>query len=293
MQYLEQICGEGIPPRRIAASRRVMHRGDGPVGRRRVGGLVAGVPFSYNGHRFCQGVRAFWALADVGAEDGGLVVVPASHNSTVPAPQDLVDGTDAMGTRRAADLAGGRPPALHRLADARRPGLGRARGRNACSNAGTSARACGQGAASEIHGEDTALPEWADDLTDIERAVLHNPNRPYPPPVVHSDGEKVWLAEEPGVFHPSIYIRDPDSAIDEQEFFHWDLCGHLVLRGVMDEEWLAAANEAIDNNPRPDSAHGGSAAGRFNAVGRHRSRPLVPWATRGHCPRLMASRSSA
>ena len=147
------------------------------------------------------------------------------------------------------------------------------------------------GTASEIHGEDSALPEWADGLTDIERAVLHNPNRPYPPPVVHSDGEKVWMAEEPGVFHPSIYIRDPDSEIDEQEFFHWDLCGHLVLRGVMDEEWLAAANEAIDKNPT-----GSATAARLPAIQRHwpaLGSAARPWATRGRCPRHTASRSSA
>lgn len=104
------------------------------------------------------------------------------------------------------------------------------------------------------------MPWWTAELTDIERAIFHNPNRPYPPPVVRSDGERTWLAEEPGVFHPSIFTRDPDSGIDEKEFYHWDLCGHLVLRGVMDEAWLKAANEAIDQNPEQIS-HGGSAAG--------------------------------
>ena len=36
-------------------------------------------------------------LADVNEGDGGLVVVPASHNSSVDAPQDLVSGNDNMG----------------------------------------------------------------------------------------------------------------------------------------------------------------------------------------------------
>ena len=36
------------------------------------------------------------------------------------------------------------------------------------------------------------------------------------------------------------------SGIDYKEFYFWDLNGYLVLRGVMDEEWLAAANETID-----------------------------------------------
>ena len=39
---------------------------------------------------------------------------------------------------------------------------------------------------------------------------------------------------------------DPDSGIDHEEFYFWDLNGYLVLRGVMDEEWLQAANAAVD-----------------------------------------------
>ena len=78
--------------------------------------------------------------------------------------------------------------------------------------------------------------------------------------MVHSDGKTASLAAEPGILHPSIYKRDPESGIDEKEFFHWDLCGHLVLRGVMDADWLAAANEAIDTNADRIST-GGSAAG--------------------------------
>ena len=42
MQYLEPDLRRGVPARRIAAARRVMRRGDGSVGGRRVGGLVAG-----------------------------------------------------------------------------------------------------------------------------------------------------------------------------------------------------------------------------------------------------------
>ncbi len=134
-------------------------------------------------------------------------------------------------------------------------------------------------AESEIKGEEETMPEWTAELTPVQRAVLHNPNRPYPPPVVHTDGKTAWLAEEPGIFHPSIYTRDPDSEIDEKEFFHWDLCGHLVLRGVMDEDWLEAANQAIDSTP--DRIHtGGSAAGDSKPLagtGVGRSGMSDPW----------------
>ena len=258
MQYLEQICGEGF---RLDESPRLV---ESCAEATDLSGGDEWVDWSrayrqYNGNRFCQGVRAFWALADVGAEDGGLVVVPASHNSTVPAPQDLIDGTDPMELVEQPVLqAGDLLLCTELLMRGLRPWQGA--GPQRLLECGYISAAVRPGAASEIRGDDSALPEWADDLTDIQRTVLHNPNRPYPPPVVHSDGEKVWLAEERGTFHPSIYIRDPDSEIDEKEFFHWDLCGHLVLQGVMDEEWLAAANEAIDKNPDRIS-HGGSAAG--------------------------------
>ena len=147
----------------------------------------------------------------------------------MPAPQDLVDGTDPLGLVEQPVLqAGDLLLCTDSLMRGVRPWQGRGAATPARMRVHQHGRAAG-GQRPRIHGEDTALPEWADDLTDIQRAVLHNPNRPYPPPVVHSDGEKVWMAEEPGVFHPSIYIRDPDSDIDEKEFFHWDLCGHLVL----------------------------------------------------------------
>ena len=51
----------------------------------------------YNGERFCQGIRVYWALADINKADGGLVAIQGSHNRTVEAPQDLVTGREEMG----------------------------------------------------------------------------------------------------------------------------------------------------------------------------------------------------
>ena len=93
-----------------------------------------------------------------------------------------------------------------------------------------------------------ARRDWADDLTPVQQAVLHDPGRSGEPAVVESDGETCHLEEERGIFHPAIYIRNPEVDIDEKEFYHWDLCGHLVVKGVMDAEWLAAANAALDAN---------------------------------------------
>ena len=91
-------------------------------------------------------------------------------------------------------------------------------------------------------------PEWMAELTPVQRAVMQGQNfhRTYPPPVVKSDGKTCRIDKSSEVYHPSIYIRDPESEIDEKELYFWDLCGHLVLRNVMDAAWLEAANEAID-----------------------------------------------
>ena len=71
MQYLEQICGEGF---RLDESPRFVESCTEATD---LSGGDEWVDWSrayrqYNGNRFCQGVRAFWALTDVGAEDGGL-----------------------------------------------------------------------------------------------------------------------------------------------------------------------------------------------------------------------------
>ena len=80
----------------------------------------------------------------------------------------------------------------------------------------------------------------------MQRASLYKPGyqATTPPPTIVTDGKTTRM--ESGVFHPSLLKVDADSDIDYREFYFWDLNGYLVLRGVMDEEWLAAANEAVD-----------------------------------------------
>ena len=279
VQYLEQICGEGF---RLDQSPCLIGPGAGEAEMSLLGGGEwqdwSRAYRQHNGGRFCQGVRALWALADVGEGDGGLVVVPASHNSTVEAPRELVSGVDDMGlvvqpVLQAGDLL------LCTESVMRGVRSWKGQGPQRLLDWGYIGADVRPSAESEIRGEESAMPEWTAALTEVQRAVLHNPNRPYPPPVVQPDGETSRLAEEPGIFHPSIYIRNPDSGIDEREFFHWDLCGHLVLRGVMDEAWLAAANEAIDTNADRIST-GGSAAGDSKplaGMGVDRSSMGDPW----------------
>ena len=280
LQYLEQLLGENF---RLDRRARLLGGGAGA----QEGTLSGGSEWQdwsrayrqHNGNRFCQGVRVVWALAEADAGAGGLVVVPASHNSTVDAPRDLSSGADDMGLVVQPVLQAGD---VLLCADSvmwgTRPWKGRGPQRLLeCGYISSNVR---PSADSEIEGEQDEMPAWTQALTPPQRAVLHNPNRSYPPPVVESDGESARLAAEPGIFHPSIYVRDPDSGIDEKEFYHFDLCGHLILRGAMDPEWLAAANEAIDANADQISTGGGSAAGDSKPLagtGTGRSSMGDPW----------------
>ena len=258
--YLEQICGTGFrldqPPHLI-----------GPETDQTKPFLSGGSEWQdwsrayrqHNGTRFCQGVWVLWALEDTNENDGKLVVVPASHNSSVDAPQELVNGIDEMGlltqlTLQAGDLLLCAGSVMRGIYPRKRRGPQRLL---EFGYIGADVRASTE---TGITDSESDIPEWITELTPVQRAVLHNPNRSYPPPIVHSDGKNTWLSEEPGIFHPSIYTHDPKSEISEKEFFHWDLCGHLVLREMMDADWLEAANEAIDSNTDQIST-GGSAAG--------------------------------
>jgi hypothetical protein len=63
---------------------------------------------------------------------------------------------------------------------------------------------------------------------------------------VLSDGEQTRVATV--VKHPPsvVFNLDEDSVPEPRELWFWDVRGYLVLRGVMDEDWLAAANRAIE-----------------------------------------------
>ena len=58
-------------------------------------------------------------------------------------------------------------------------------------------------------------------------------------------GEEVEA--QPSLAQPSLYkLAEPDERLmDHEEAFMFDTLGYLLLRGVMDAEWLSAAREAI------------------------------------------------
>ena len=245
--YLNQIVGHGF---RLDQAPRVLGNREGEISTTLVGGDEPRNPsqayFQQNGRRSCQGVKAVWVLDDVAQGDGGLVVVQASHKSNVQTPLDLTTGVDEMGlvvhpVLKAGDLFLLTASTLQGV----RPWKGDPKRLLTYSYA---ARAAIQSNPLGPNSETESLPGWAKEATPEQKAVMYSPGfkGSSPPLVLNTDGEKTWVEKNTSVVHPSIYIRDPDSGIDEKEFYSWDLNGYLVVRGVMDEQWLAEANEAVD-----------------------------------------------
>ena len=92
------------------------------------------------------------------------------------------------------------------------------------------------------------------DLTPIQRVVMGlEPQKRTAgdglPTVRALDGE-AWLEDDAGGsphHHLTALVPNPElTARQREEFFLWETGGYLVLRGLMDEEWVAAANAAVD-----------------------------------------------
>ncbi len=259
-RYVAEICGDGY---RADGLPRLVGRGIGAAEPLIDGGDRLDWARAYRHHagvRLCQRLEAFWALADAGPDEGGLVLIPASHNRNVDVPGDILDGSDEMGLVQQPELKAGD---LVLVAGNTVRGTRAWQGRAPQRLLGWSFIADGVRPAP---GQDRlqkgkSRPDWTAELTPEQRAVVHDPDPVRPLVHVVTDGKRSWVEESGEGCHPMIYSRDPQSPIDEKEFFHWDLCGHLVVKGAMDEEWLAAANAAIDANADRIGKGGSGAAG--------------------------------
>lgn len=272
--YLNQVVGHGF---RLDSAPHLLGSQDAEIGGPLVGGDEPRNPsrayYIQQGRRTSQGLKAIWVLEDVAEGDGGLVVVQASHKSNVETPRDLADGTDEMGLVKQPKFKAGD---LFLLADATlqalRPWTNGSRRLLSYSYAGRSmiqTNPAGPGT------ETDGMPEWTKDLPEEQRAVMHRPGHKdsCPPPVLETDGKTTWVSDSTDVQHPSIYIRDPDSKIDEKEFYFWDLNGYLVLRNVMDQAWLDRANEIVDRHQDKVVVGGELARGSVTQAGT--GRPLL------------------
>jgi hypothetical protein len=240
--------------------------------------------FSRLGKRQCNSVRMVFALDDVCEGDGGMVVVPCSHTVNVEAPECVLRGDPLSHCGHGITF---NPPQqagdMLVIAGACLQGLQPWKG--ARPQRLLSLRFVGRSIVSEMGPNTPNVPNsnsgepWWEALSEAQRVSLGRPI-PQSPTIVTDysgggggggDGSMMSVSVDPEgrIVHPSIYKRDTESGIDEREFFHWELCGYLILRGVMDEEWLAAANAAVDANEdkikpdaRPLGASGGVAPSR-------------------------------
>tara|TARA_B100000809_G_scaffold215078_1_gene220158 strand:- start:1896 stop:3533 length:1638 start_codon:yes stop_codon:yes gene_type:complete len=234
--YLEALCGSGFvidrPPALVA---------DGPEGT--VVPLTNGPPedrrrlryANYSGARESRGVRIFLALAPTG-KDGGVVLVTASHNRSTEPPADFLTGADDLGMTEEPELQAGdvlicAATVLYGV----RGRLGRV-----MEAQYVSARTRPTAGYPQVDS-----PEWATKLTPEQQAVVGTRTTGRGGTVL-SDGERTWVAQVEEQPASVVYNLDENSQPDPHELWFWDVRGYLVLRGVMDEEWLAAANRAVD-----------------------------------------------
>jgi Phytanoyl-CoA dioxygenase (PhyH) len=245
--YLNQMIGHGF---RLDQAPRLLGSRKGETGAPLAGGDELRNPsrayFQQNGRRSAQGMKAIWVLEDVEEGDGGLVLVQASHKSNVETPADLEHGTDEMSlVKQPAVKAGDLLLVAESTLQGVRPWTGKPKRLLAYWYAG---RAVIQSNGPGPGAQDKYLPEWVNQAPPEQQAVMYKPGYEgaNPPPVLATDGQRTWVAERREVVHPSLYVKDPHSGIDEKEFYFWDLNGYVVIRGIMDEDWLVAANEAVD-----------------------------------------------
>lgn len=185
-----------------------------------------------NGVRFCQNLLAIWALSDVDEDDGGLAFVPASHRSQVQTPRELITRSDDMNVVRqpalnAGDLILCTASTLHGFCKSQAQLL-------AFEYASDSVQIMPK----------HKWGDWVSELTPLQKAVMI-PGADTPP-VISSDGNVAHLETDADILHPAMLKYDAECGIDAREFYLWDLCGHVVLKNVMDAAWLDAANSAID-----------------------------------------------
>lgn len=205
-----------------------------------------------SGVAFAQGLRCFWALSDGPA---GLCVLPASHSAFVDTPDAVLHGGAAddlllFPTLAAGDLLIAAASLIHGFRESQRGTKTAPQLVLAASFISTTARgsAVGVGGVAPTDSVEVEIPPWAATLTDGERAALGwgDPSAP-----LLTDGStSAWVgpAGTPRE-HPPVHLPTPNDAVDEVEHWKWDVCGHLVLPGIMDDDWIADAEAALDAHP--------------------------------------------
>lgn len=139
---------------------------------------LAEVSYRYLGGRMlCGMVTVEFALTDVGPDDGGFAVVPGSHKANFPCPPEIITCEDAEGVVqtvpcRAGDVVVFTEATLHGTL----PWRGKHQRRAAFYR--YSPRSMHLAGGMHV----VTMPEWTQELTEEQRAILEPPyiyNRPF------------------------------------------------------------------------------------------------------------------
>ena len=210
------------------------------------------------GHRYVHGIVVVWAVG-AGETTGGYACVPGSHKGTLAVPGDLrsVDGSaplTSLGILQQPPLESGdvlliSSAALHGARMPEAGGCGPQLLR--CEFLSHMARMD----TAETEGHDTERePDWTQELTDVERTVIglepQHRTADDGHPTVHAADGQAWLVDDsPGAapHHPTALVENDslDPSMKE-DMWLWETCGYLILRGVMDADWISEANATID-----------------------------------------------
>ena len=229
--YLESFCGTGFAqdssPVLVSGGSGVISAADAERRRR--------LRYMYHGgKRVCHGLRVIWALTSP-SQEGGILLVPGSHNRWIEPSDEVLQKSVGLGM---TELLRPEPGDLILCASTTMYGVQGDPGRLVESEF-RSARAMPSGGPGEVE-----PPSWTADLTPEQKAVVGMRTTGIGGFVV-SDGKKTRVAREeelPGADSGLAAHLDADP----EELWFWDVRGYLVLRGVMDEAWLGAANRAIE-----------------------------------------------
>ena len=162
----------------------------------------AGEPFSpvvayhqQNSKIYCRGITVAWQLADCGAGDGGFAIVPGSHKSNEPTPNEVRSVEDHLGLVEQPEMEAGdvlffAETATHGTlpwtAEHERRSL-----LYKYTSRGT-ARAVGKHFTPESrHGD------WINELPREQQALFYGPGVHHGGqlPILESDGETTWVAD--------------------------------------------------------------------------------------------------
>lgn len=261
--YLEELCGLAY---RVDVPATMLATLEAGEKQRLSGGNEPRNPsrayFHQGTSRFCQGIRAVWALADVPAGAGGLVLLPGSHTNEVPVPECVRNGEDdyleSIGmclqpVLKAGDLL------LHAatLAQGLKPWTSSEGPQRlvACEFVSVYARPSDPALDSLSAAGTVPEPPWAQGMSREQQTVLgllDTSDGPASPLI--SDGSTLHtdtsFRQQDGPYHPGVHtnqLSDP-STVDPLEFFYWDLTGFLIVRNVMDADWLRECNHVFEEN---------------------------------------------